>query len=74
MAKENHMMNLPIKTRSNQLLFSVTLLIFLAEADSKNSQGNLIAFMTALELVNLHDLWIIDYGATNHMSNKLDRP
>nr|TKS09229.1 hypothetical protein D5086_0000095240 [Populus alba] len=29
---------------------------FLAEADQKNSQGNLIAFMTALELVNLHDL------------------
>ena len=45
---------------------------FLAEADPKNSQGNLIAFMTALELVNLHDLWIIDSGATDHMSNKLD--
>jgi len=28
--------------------------------------------MTALELVNLHDLWIIDSGVTNHMSNKLD--
>ena len=28
--------------------------------------------MTALELVNLHDLWIIDYGATDHISNKLD--
>ena len=28
--------------------------------------------MTTLELVNLHDLWIIDYGATNHMSNKLN--
>nr|TKR85555.1 transcriptional activator DEMETER-like [Populus alba] len=28
--------------------------------------------MTALELVNLHDLWIIDSGATDHMSNKLD--
>jgi hypothetical protein len=27
--------------------------------------------MTALELVNLHDLWIIDSGATDHMSNKL---
>jgi hypothetical protein len=28
--------------------------------------------MTASELVNLHDLWIIDSGATNHMSNKLN--
>jgi hypothetical protein len=27
--------------------------------------------MTALELDNLHDLWIVDSGATNHMSNKL---
>jgi hypothetical protein len=45
---------------------------FLAKADSKNSQATLIAFMTALELVNLHDLWIVDYGATDHMSNKLN--
>jgi hypothetical protein len=27
--------------------------------------------MTALELDNMHDLWIVDSGATNHMSNKL---
>jgi hypothetical protein len=46
---------------------------FLAEADPKNSQGNLIAFMIALELVNLHDLWIINSGVTDHMSNKLDK-
>ena len=26
--------------------------------------------MTTLELGNLHDLWIIDFGATDHMSNK----
>jgi len=44
---------------------------FLAETDPKNSQGKLLAFMTVLELVNLHDLWIIDSGATYHMSNKL---
>jgi hypothetical protein len=44
---------------------------FLAETDPKNNQGKLLAFMTALELVNLHDLWIIDYGANDHMSNKL---
>jgi len=44
---------------------------FLAETDPKNSQGKLLAFMIALELVNLHDLWIIDSGATDHMSNKL---
>ena len=45
---------------------------FLAEIDLKNSQGKLTTFMTVLELVNLHDLWIIDFGATNHMSNKLN--
>ena len=27
--------------------------------------------MTALELDNMHDLWIVDSGATNHISNKL---
>jgi hypothetical protein len=27
--------------------------------------------MTALELDNLHDLWIVDSGVTDHMSNKL---
>ena len=27
--------------------------------------------MTALELDNMHDLWIVDSGTTNHMSNKL---
>lgn len=27
--------------------------------------------MTALEISNLHDLWIVDYGATDHMTNKL---
>jgi hypothetical protein len=27
--------------------------------------------MTALKLDNIHDLWIINSGATNHMSNKL---
>ena len=45
---------------------------FLANADPKNNQGTLIAFMTALELVNLHDLWIVDSGATDHMSDKLN--
>jgi hypothetical protein len=72
MAKESHMVNQLVKTRNNQLLFSVILSIFLVEKDSKNSQGNLIAFMTTLELINLHDLWIIDYGATDYMSNKLN--
>jgi len=28
--------------------------------------------MTTLQLVNLNNLWIIDSGATNHMSNKLN--
>jgi len=31
----------------------------------------LIAFTTALELDNLHDLWIVDFGATDHMSKTL---
>jgi hypothetical protein len=44
---------------------------FLAETDINTSQGILTAFMTALELDNMHDLWIVDSGATDHMSNKL---
>jgi hypothetical protein len=27
--------------------------------------------MTVLELDNLYDIWIVDFGATDHMSNKL---
>ena len=45
--------------------------IFLAETNINTSQGILNAFMTALELHNMHDLWIVDFGATDHMSNKL---
>nr|TKR97112.1 hypothetical protein D5086_0000215920 [Populus alba] len=44
---------------------------FLAETDPEYNQGKLFAFITVLELVNLHDFWIIDSGATDHMSNKL---
>ena len=44
---------------------------FLAETNSENSQGILLAFMTALEISSSHDLWVIDSGATDHMSNKL---
>ena len=44
----------------------------LAGANAENSQGILLAFMTALELGNLHNLWVIDSGATDHMSNKLE--
>jgi hypothetical protein len=44
---------------------------FLAKTDINTSQGILTAFMTALELNNMHDLWIVDFRATNHMSNKL---
>ena len=44
---------------------------FLIDANSKNSQGILTAFMTALDINSLHDLWVVDSGATDHMSNKL---
>ena len=44
---------------------------FLAETNTDNSQGILLAFMTALEISSLHDLWVIDSGATDHMSNKM---
>lgn len=41
------------------------------DANTKNSQGILTAFTTALEISTLHDLWVVDSGATHHMSNKL---
>ena len=44
---------------------------FLIDANSKNSQGILTAFMTTLEINSLHDLWVVDSGATDNMSNKL---
>ena len=44
-------------------------------ADSKkltqdNMQGILTAFNTALNISQLHELWIIDSGATDHMTNQ----
>ena len=44
-------------------------------ADSKklsqnNIQGILSAFNTALNISQLHELWIIDSGATDHMTNQ----
>lgn len=44
---------------------------YLSNANSKNRQGILTAFVTALEISNLHDLWVVDSGATDHMSNKI---
>jgi len=44
---------------------------FLAETNINTSQSILTAFMTILELDNMHDLWIVDSGATDRMSNKL---
>jgi hypothetical protein len=39
--------------------------------DFLNCQGILTALMTALELDNMHDLWIVDSVTTYYMSNKL---
>ena len=44
---------------------------FLVDANSENSQVILTSFMIALEINSLHDLWVVDSGATDHMSNKL---
>lgn len=44
---------------------------YLNDAHFENSQGILTAFTTALEISNLHDLWVIDSGVKDHMSNKL---
>lgn len=43
---------------------------FLADANGENNQGIMTAFMTALEISTLHDLWVVDFGATDHVSNK----
>jgi len=67
---EYKMMSL-VKNKISWLLFLVTLLAFLADADLKTSQCILIDFMTILEHGNLHDFWVNDFGATNYMSNKL---
>nr|GEY97604.1 hypothetical protein [Tanacetum cinerariifolium] len=44
---------------------------FLSNSNCESSQGILLAFMSALEFSNLHDFWIVDSGATDHISNKL---
>ncbi|WJZ84735.1 hypothetical protein VitviT2T_004328 [Vitis vinifera] len=44
---------------------------FLADSNPENSQGIFTAFTTTLEISNFHDLWVVDSGASNHMSNKL---
>ncbi|RVW48160.1 Retrovirus-related Pol polyprotein from transposon RE2 [Vitis vinifera] len=44
---------------------------FLADSNPENSQGIFTAFTTALEISNFHDLWVVDSGASNHMSNKI---
>ncbi|KAG6512389.1 hypothetical protein ZIOFF_030500 [Zingiber officinale] len=44
---------------------------FLADANSDTNEGIQIAFLTAFEINSLHDVWVIDSGATDHMSNKL---
>ncbi|GJY64728.1 retrovirus-related pol polyprotein from transposon RE2 [Tanacetum coccineum] len=40
-------------------------------ATHTTNQGILLAFISALEFSNLHDFWIVDSGATDHISNKL---
>ena len=36
-------------------------------------QGMYIALMTALELSNFHNIWVVDSGASDHMTNKLNK-
>jgi len=47
------------------------LMDFLAETNININLVILTAFMTTSELDNMHDLWIVDSRATDHMSNKL---
>ncbi|KAI5354972.1 hypothetical protein L3X38_007867 [Prunus dulcis] len=47
---------------------------FLAETQNcsaKETSGTLNAFATALNVSNMHDFWVIDSGATDHMTNQL---
>ena len=39
---------------------------------AEDTQGILNAFSSALIISNVHDLWIIDSGATDHITNKQD--
>ena len=38
-----------------------------------NMQGILTALKTALNINKLHDLWVIDFGATDHMTNQFSK-
>ena len=47
---------------------------FLAEADNvpqEDASGILKSFSTALNVCSMNDYWIIDSGATDHMTNKI---
>nr|GEU53934.1 hypothetical protein [Tanacetum cinerariifolium] len=44
---------------------------FLSNLNCESSHDIFLAFMYALEFSNLHDFWIVDSGAIDHISNKL---
>ncbi|KAJ6379758.1 hypothetical protein OIU76_016413 [Salix suchowensis] len=41
--------------------------------NSEHCQGIFLAFMTAIEISNLHDMWVVDSGASDHMTNDLNK-
>ncbi|XP_068309849.1 uncharacterized protein [Pyrus communis] len=49
---------------------------FLADADRSPQQGMkgiMNAFKTALKMNELHDFWVVDSGATDHMTNQVSK-
>ncbi|KAB2632525.1 hypothetical protein D8674_028772 [Pyrus ussuriensis x Pyrus communis] len=49
---------------------------FLADADyvpQTDLKGIVTAFQTALKINELHDFWVVDSGATDHMTNQMSK-
>uniref|UniRef100_A0A6N2MZF3 Integrase catalytic domain-containing protein n=1 Tax=Salix viminalis TaxID=40686 RepID=A0A6N2MZF3_SALVM len=39
---------------------------------SEHCQGIILALLTAIEISNIHDMWVVDSGASDHMTNNLN--